>query len=91
MNCHTGNISKYVNYHLQPIFKEIPSYVKNTKDFLKKLDKVKGIPQESLLVTLDVKSLATNIANNRGLKAVKESYEKYKKKNGIYESYYNFP
>ena len=88
MNCHTGNISKYVNYHLQPIFKEIPSYVKNTKDFLKKLDKVKGIPQESLLVTLEVKSLDTNIANNRVLKTVKWEIQK---KNGIYESYYNFP
>ena len=27
VNCHTSNISKYVDYHLQPIVKEIPSYV----------------------------------------------------------------
>ena len=80
VNCHTANISKYVDYHLQPIFKEIPSYVKDTQDFHKKLQKVKDIPQESLLVTLDVKSLYTNIANNEGIKAVKESYEKYKEK-----------
>ena len=26
MNCHTVNVSKYVNYHLQLIVKEIPSY-----------------------------------------------------------------
>ena len=57
--------------------KEIPSYV---KDFLKKLEKVKDIPQESLLVTLDVKSLYTNIPNNEGIKAVKRSYEKCKEK-----------
>ena len=61
VNCHTANISKYVDYHLQPIVKEIPSYVKDTQDFLKKLEKVKDIPQESLLLTLDVKSLYTNI------------------------------
>ena len=77
MNCHTANISKYVDYHLQPIVKEIPSYVKDTQDFLKKLEKVKDIPQESLLVTLDIKSLYTNIPNNEGIKAVKESYESY--------------
>ena len=80
MNFHTTNISKYVNYHLQPIVKEIPSYVKDTQDFLKKLEKVNDIPQESLLVTLDVKSLYTNISNNEGIRAVKESYEKYKEK-----------
>ena len=55
-NCHTANISKYVDYHFQPIVKKIPSYIKDTQDFLKKLEKVKDIPQESLTVTLDVKS-----------------------------------
>ena len=31
VNCHTANISKYVDYHLQPIVKEIPLYVKDTR------------------------------------------------------------
>ena len=90
VNNHTANISKGVDYNLQPIIKEIPSNVKDTQDFLKKLKKIKDIPQEGLLVTLDVKSLYTNIPNNEGIKAVKESYEKYKK-SGIYKSYYTFP
>ena len=59
---------------------EISSYVKDTQNFFKKLEKVKDIPQESLLVTLDVKSLYTNIPNNEGIKEVKESFEKYKEK-----------
>ena len=80
VNCHTANISKYVNYHVQLMVKETPSYVKDTQNFLRKLEKVKDIPQESLLVTLDVKSLYTNIPNNESIKAVKESYEKYKEK-----------
>ena len=82
VNCHTANISKYIDYHLQPIVKEISLYVKDTQDFLKKLEseKVKDIHLESLPVTLDVKSLYTNITNNEGIKAVKESYEKYKEK-----------
>ena len=80
MNCHSANISNYVDYHLQPIVKEILSYVKERQDFLKKLEKVKDIPLDSLLVTLDVKSLNTNNPNNKGIKAVKKSYEKYKEK-----------
>ena len=54
--------------------------IRQRQNFLKKLEKVKGIPQESLLVTLDVKSIYTTIPNNEGTKAVKESYEKYKEK-----------
>ena len=47
--------------------------MKDRKDFLKKLEKVKDILQESLLVTLDIKSLYTNIPNYEDIKAVKES------------------
>ena len=36
VNCHTSNISKYVDYHLQHIAEGISSYVKNTKDFIQK-------------------------------------------------------
>ena len=43
VNCHTANISKYVDYHLQPIVKEIPSYVKDTKDFTQKLNQIERI------------------------------------------------
>ena len=80
LNCHTANISKYVDYHLQPIVKQIPSYAKVTQDFLKKLEKVEDVPQESLIVTLNVKSVDTNIPNNEGIKAVKDSCKKYKEK-----------
>ena len=31
VNCHTTNISKYVDYPLQPIAKEIPSHVKDIR------------------------------------------------------------
>ena len=68
VNCHNAN------YKPQSIVKEIPSYVKDTQT----LEKVKDIPQDSLLVTLDVRSLYTNIRDNKDIKAVKESCEKYK-------------
>ena len=36
VDCHISNISRYVEYHLQPIVKNIPSYIKDTNDFIKK-------------------------------------------------------
>ena len=77
VNCHTNTISKYVDFHLQPIVKNIPSYVRDTTNFLQKLDKVKNIPNDCLLLTLDVKSQYTNIPNNEGIKAVREVYDSH--------------
>ena len=57
VNCHTFKISEYVDYHLQPIVREIPSYVKDTSDFLRKINAVDFVSDKSYLVLLDVKSL----------------------------------
>ena len=57
VNCYTNTISKYVAFYLQPIVKNIHSYVRDTTDFFQKLGKVKNIPNDCLLVTLDVQSL----------------------------------
>ena len=57
VNCHTSIISKYVNYHLQPIVQQIPSYIQDTSDFLQKINKTEKIPNNSYLVSLDVRSL----------------------------------
>ena len=51
-----------------------------TKDFIQKFNQVEEVPENSLLVTLDVKSLYTNIPNNEGIKAVKEAYDKHPNK-----------
>ena len=45
INCHTANISKYVNYHLQTIVKQIPSYVKDTTNFFNKINAGKSVPK----------------------------------------------
>ena len=72
-NWHTNTVLKYVDFHLQPIVKNIPSYIRDITDFRQKLDKVKNIPNDCLLVTLDVESLYTNISNNEGTKTVREA------------------
>ena len=51
VNCHTSKLSKYVDYHLQPIVREIPFYVKDTSDFLRQIE---FVPDNSYLVSLKV-------------------------------------
>ena len=56
VNCHTSQISEYVDYHLQPIAKQIPSYVKDASDFISKLKAVEPELSNSCQVSLDVKA-----------------------------------
>ena len=65
---------------VQFIVKGIPTYVKDTKDFIQKLNQAEEVPENSLLVTLDVKSLHDSIPNNEGIKAVKEAHDKHPNK-----------
>ena len=44
IGCHNTNISKFLDYQLQPIEKNIPSYVQDSNDFLNKIDTAKNIP-----------------------------------------------
>ena len=71
LKCHMSKISKYVDFHLQPVAKQIPSYVKVTNNFLCTLDAIKSVPDNTYLVSLEVKSLYTSIPNAEGTKAVK--------------------
>ena len=67
-------ILKFVDYHLGPLVKKITSYVKDTNDFLSKLRETRISP-ESLLVTLDVTSLYTNMPHDEGLDACREALD----------------
>ena len=51
-----------LNIHLQPIVKQVPSYVTEVNDFINKVKDL-GEPKDSILVSLDVKSLNINIPN----------------------------
>ena len=69
IECHT-EISKFVDYHLQPGVKQIPSY------FINKINNF-SISVNSILVTMDVRSLCTSIPNNKGIAAIKKRYNSY--------------
>lgn len=68
-------ISKFIDYHLAPYATKHSSYVKNTYDFLNKLGRCRANP-DSLLVSLDVESLFTNISTELGIRAVTETFSK---------------
>ena len=51
--------------------KSLPSYVKDTTDFICKIKSVPKLSHNSLLVTLDVTSLYTSITHKDGIEAGK--------------------
>ena len=46
--------------------REIPSYIKDTNDFINKIDNFAVLPN-SFLATMDVNSLYTSVPNNEGI------------------------
>ena len=76
VSSHTSEISIFVDHHLQDNVKELKSYVKDTTNFIKKVESQPPIPDNCFLVSMDVRSLYTNIPHKEGIEAVKESLEK---------------
>ena len=78
VNCHTSRISEFVDDYLQPEVKKLKSYVKDTTDFIKKIEAIDHVSDDSYLVSLDVRSLYTNIPHKEGIEAVKQKFKKSK-------------
>ena len=55
IECHTSEILRFVDHHLQPMVKEIPSNIKDTNHFINKGNNF-SVPVNSILVTTDVRS-----------------------------------
>ena len=76
INCYTSEISRFIDHHLQLLMREIPSFIKDTNDFINKIDHF-TVPPDSFFVTMDVKSPYTSISNNTGIASVKKKYDQY--------------
>ena len=64
------HISGYVDSILQPLQHNIPSLVTDTNDLLRKLNDINHlITPESIMITMDVNSLYTNIPHTDGINA----------------------
>ena len=53
ISCHTSEILHFLDHYLQTVVKEIPLYIKDTKDFVKKINNL-TVPKDSILANMNV-------------------------------------
>ena len=53
----TENISAFLEYHLKPLSPIVRSFIKDTEDFLKKLNELRDLSDDLILCTIDVAGL----------------------------------
>ena len=68
-NTPTEKISAFVDHHLKPLVAAVPSYVKDTNDFLKKLRDISTLPSGAIMVTIDVVGLYPHYIPPPGVQA----------------------
>ena len=56
----TEKIGRFLDYFLKPIVQKQHTYIRDTNEFITKLEQIK-VPESALLVTYDVTSLYTNL------------------------------
>ena len=76
VNSHTEKLSAYVDECLRSLAEKLPSYIRDTSDFIRQLRVLGQLPARCYLATLDVSSLYTNIDIDEGLSIVEEELEK---------------
>ena len=75
----TENIAAFVDHHIKDISKQHHSYLQDTPDFLRYIEKInQGPPLEAnqILVTWDVEGLYNNIPHDEGLQSLEEGLDK---------------
>nr|XP_058943701.1 uncharacterized protein LOC131771856 [Pocillopora verrucosa] len=72
----TERILSSVDHLLQPIAQKQKSYLKDTTDFINFIEKTQ-VSNDTILVSMDVTSLYTNIPQEEGITIVCQAYEKY--------------
>lgn len=78
---YTEKISKFLDSILQPIAAKVKSYIRDTKDFLKRIRDLSELPEGCIFCTIDVVGLYPNIPHEEGLKALKVALEARENKN----------
>ena len=68
-------IASYIDHFLAPLATIHPSYLRDTQHFLEEIAQVQDIPEDALLITIDVTALYTNIENKEGVEAVKTIFQ----------------
>ncbi|XP_069507297.1 uncharacterized protein [Ambystoma mexicanum] len=63
-------LSIYIDRLLQPLIQNIPTYLKDTTDFLNCIQEVRALSPDCILFSMDVCSLYTSIPHVEGIQAV---------------------
>ena len=72
----TEKCSEFLDFHLKPVMQNSWSYLKDSGDFLKKMENIDSIPEDTLLVTADVVGLYPSIPHTAGLAALRDALDK---------------
>ena len=72
----TENISAFLEYHLKPLSQKVKLFIKDTNDFLKKLDELRDLPDDFILCTIDPVELYPNILHKEGMEAIRPALDK---------------
>jgi hypothetical protein len=72
---HRKKISEFVDFHLRPHVEALPSHLKDTTDYLQQMESMNPLPSGTILVSMDVTSLYTNIPHNDGIEACREAWD----------------
>ena len=75
VNSHREKISAYVDEFLRPITERLPSYIRDTTDFIQRIKVLGKLPVECYLVTLDVSSLYTILILMKDLLSFRGTYK----------------
>jgi hypothetical protein len=73
--CPTERISQFVDHFLKPCVLNVKSYLKDTTHLLNLLREVGTLPPNSIIFTMDVTSLYTNINNDEAITACAEALD----------------
>lgn len=68
------NLSRVIDAHLQPLVLSLPSFVRDTIQFLHLINDLR-IPDNAILVTIDVEALYSSIPHSLGLAAVQKALQ----------------
>lgn len=80
--CPVEKISEFVDFFLQPFVIEQTTYIKDTSDFIRKIERIRT-PTGALLITLDYESMYTNIVHEEAIEAVKKTLLTQNKHNSV--------
>ena len=76
--CPTERISQFVDFFLQPYLPCIPTWIRDSTDFILLLEEIGLAPPGTLLGVADVNSLYTNIDHEEGVRSVEEFLEQHR-------------